>query len=264
MPAHKKTNVSPEERARLDKRQALKSKQNAKRVQDKVGVGIPTRKKPRPYNYRSKTPPVGPLAVHRLVERAIATAVGKARARERCNDWRLNNVEHKKGADALCYERNRKVVIARSTEWNRANRQAYLSSNPEANLRARVRSRFHSALNTACAGKIDNTVTLIGSSFRHLFEHLNKQLGKGEELSDMHHDHIFPLSRHDLNGDQGQYRAMHYSNLQPLTQLENISKSAKLPTKAMAAKVERWAWPDGVTEDMLPDIYPGWATALRK
>lgn len=27
--------------------------------------------------------------------------------------------------------------------------------------------------------------------------------------------------------------------------------------------VERWCWPDGVTEDMLPDIYPGWATPLR-
>jgi len=54
-----------------------------------------------------------------------------------------------------------------------------------------------------------------------------------------------------------------HSNVQPLTKNENINKSAKLPTKAMAAKVERWAWPDGVTEDMLPDIYPGWATALR-
>jgi len=31
----------------------------------------------------------------------------------------------------------------------------------------------------------------------------------------------------------------------------------------MAAKVERWCWPDGVTEDMLPDKYDGWATPLR-
>jgi len=45
---------------------------------------------------------------------------------------------------------------------------------------------------------------------------------------------------------------------------ENEEKFDKLPTKAMAAKVERWCWPAGVTEDMLPDKYPGWATALRK
>lgn len=31
----------------------------------------------------------------------------------------------------------------------------------------------------------------------------------------------------------------------------------------MAARVERWAWPPGITEDMLPDIYDGWATPLR-
>ena len=31
----------------------------------------------------------------------------------------------------------------------------------------------------------------------------------------------------------------------------------------MAAKVDRDKWPPGITEDMLPDIYPGWATPLR-
>ncbi len=62
---------------------------------------------------------------------------------------------------------------------------------------------------------------------------------------------------------EGQKRAMHFSNLQPLTADENGDKSDKLPTKAMAAKVERWAWPPGITEDMLPDIYDGWATPLR-
>jgi hypothetical protein len=27
--------------------------------------------------------------------------------------------------------------------------------------------------------------------------------------------------------------------------------------------LERWAWPDGVTEDDLPDVYPGWSSALH-
>ena len=56
---------------------------------------------------------------------------------------------------------------------------------------------------------------------------------------------------------------MHWSNLQPLPMKDNRSKNNKLPTKAMAAKVARWAWPDGITEDMLPDKYDGWATPLR-
>ena len=56
---------------------------------------------------------------------------------------------------------------------------------------------------------------------------------------------------------------MHYSNLQLLTAEENAFKRGRLPTKAMAARVDRSCWPDGITEDMLPDIYPGWRTPLR-
>jgi len=56
---------------------------------------------------------------------------------------------------------------------------------------------------------------------------------------------------------------MHWSNYQLITTAENRTKNDRLPTKAMAAKVERWAWPPGITEDMLPDIYPGWSTPLR-
>jgi hypothetical protein len=56
---------------------------------------------------------------------------------------------------------------------------------------------------------------------------------------------------------------MHWTNTQLLTPVENRSKSGRLPTKAMAAKVDRCCWPDGVTEDMLPTIYPGWSSPLR-
>ena len=76
-------------------------------------------------------------------------------------------------------------------------------------------------------------------------------------------DHIFPMSRYNCLLESEQRKVMHWSNFQPLPAEENLYKSDKLPTKAMAAKVARWAWPDGVTEDMLPDIYDGWATPLR-
>ena len=60
-----------------------------------------------------------------------------------------------------------------------------------------------------------------------------------------------------------QEKAMNFTNMQPLTKYENEIKLNKLPTKAMAAKVNPDCWPDGITIDMLPDIYPGWATPLR-
>jgi len=77
------------------------------------------------------------------------------------------------------------------------------------------------------------------------------------------YDHIFPMNSYDLHVKANQLRCMHNTNIQPLKRMENRSKSKRLPTKAMAARVERSYWPDGITMDMLPDIYPGWRTPLR-
>lgn len=262
MPAHKNTNVSPEERARLNKRQARKAALNAERRQEKLDAGIPVRKKPRPYNYQSNAPPVGFVAVQRVVERAIATALGKARSRERSINWSKSNPEHKQKMDATYYENNRDVVIARSTQWLRENRPR-LMTQPEYVIRQRLRSRLHCALRGSDGLKCDGTLELVGGSPRQLIDHLVEQINSGETLLVMQIDHIFPCSKFNLLLEANQFKMMHFTNLQPLTPFENQSKSSNLPTKAMAAKVARWAWPDGITEDMLPTIYPGWSTPLR-
>ena len=74
-------------------------------------------------------------------------------------------------------------------------------------------------------------------------------------------DHIFSFTFYNMKTEQ--HKVMHFTNYQPLTPRENRQKWNKLPTKAMAAKVDPACWPDGITMDMLPDIYPGWATPLR-
>ena len=75
-------------------------------------------------------------------------------------------------------------------------------------------------------------------------------------------DHIFPIASYK-DTENKMKKLMNYTNLQVLTPGENLDKRAKLPTKAMASKVDPSCWPDGITWDMLPDIYPGWATPLR-
>ena len=55
-----------------------------------------------------------------------------------------------------------------------------------------------------------------------------------------------------------------WENLQMLTFEENDEKNDRLPTKAMADKVEQCWWPKGITYDMLPDIYDGWTTPFRQ
>lgn len=101
-------------------------------------------------------------------------------------------------------------------------------------------------------------MSLVGKDRDELLQYLRETSGVSDD--DQQVDHIFPVSRYKDKGHID--RCMHYSNLQLLPGAANLSKSDKLPTKAMAAKVARWAWPDGVTEEMLPDQYDGWRTPL--
>lgn len=260
MPAHKKLNVTPEERERLDRRQARKTTASQAKRAQKQAAGIPLRKKPRPYNYRASTPAQGSAAVHLLVERAVATVIGKARVRYRVAGWKNANPERAQANDHAAYLRNREVVMARALVWGAEHRGD--SRKPKAIARERLRGRFHCALKQASASKMDHTFALIGGSFKQLFANFEAQLD-GASMQDVEMDHIFPMKRFNLERKADQLKAMHWTNLQPLSPEENQSKSSRLPTKAMAAKVDRSCWPDGVTEDMLPTIYPGWSSPLR-
>ena len=104
---------------------------------------------------------------------------------------------------------------------------------------------------------------MIGCGAVQLMRHFNAQLTEEDTKGAVHVDHIFPMARSDLITPAGAQKANHFTNLQPLPARDNCSKKDRLPTKAMAAKVDPACWPDGITMDMLPDIYPGWATPLR-
>ena len=129
----------------------------------------------------------------------------------------------------------------------------------------RLRARLHTYARTTgrqVAEKPSSTMDMIGLSQDNLTRHLGVTVDvefDGNEI-----DHTFPLCAYNLTEAENVKRVMHLSSLQLIGKAENRDKSGKLPTKAMANKVEKWAWPPGVTEDMLPDIYAGWATPLRK
>tara|TARA_B110001452_G_scaffold74069_1_gene59996 strand:- start:219 stop:1034 length:816 start_codon:yes stop_codon:yes gene_type:complete len=123
----------------------------------------------------------------------------------------------------------------------------------------RCRSRLYQFMKSVGDTKRWQTANLVGCTSEKLNIYL-KFDGTG------HVDHIFPMALYARSGlvvDQWVKMAMHYTNLQVLSAAENLEKHDRLPTKAMAAKVARWAWPPGITEDMLPDVYEGWLSALR-
>jgi len=149
---------------------------------------------------------------------------------------------------------------------------------PAANSRARERRKtdgvFRAIKNARCRlwhhytrsgkKKCAKTCKVIGCTRYQLRNHIAEQLQDDDDLMDKEIDHIFPFARYTFGDNNDQiFKVGNYRNMQPLTTKENNNKHDKLPTKAMAAKVDPAYWPDGITEDMLPDIYPGWATPLR-
>lgn len=151
----------------------------------------------------------------------------------------------------------------RDSDAGKEARTLHLATHPDLLVHARLRRRMHTALSDTDDRKAASTLELLGCSRKQFVAYLSRMLLSGNTLHEEEIDHVFPMAMYDFSLDQNQYRCSNYTNMQPLTLVENRWKSDKLPTKAMAAKVDRGCWPDGVTEDMLPDIYPGWRTPLR-
>tara|TARA_B100000424_G_C22828554_1_gene442769 strand:+ start:217 stop:912 length:696 start_codon:yes stop_codon:yes gene_type:complete len=177
-----------------------------------------------------------------------------AARKESDKEYYKKNRKRIRSVQAVYREKNKVVINAYNTIYDRERRQ----TDKAYNMACRVRSRFTNFMNQKGKFKAMATFSLVGCSRNEFLDYLESL--DGPEKYQL--DHIFPLSTYIVN-DQTQFQMMHFSNFQKLTALENIKKSGRLPTKAMAVKVERWAWPDGITVDMLPDKYDDWDTATR-
>ena len=68
----------------------------------------------------------------------------------------------------------------------------------------------------------------LGCSVEELISHLQARLCEGANLRDYHVDHIRPCASFDFTDPEQIKQCFHYTNLQPLTPHENLSKGAKL------------------------------------
>ena len=179
------------------------------------------------------------VPVANCVARAISSLIQAAKARDHQKHYQKDRIN--------------KDRVNQQARDRRANDPAYRA---ERNLRSRLAdyARTYGFIKGA------STERLLQCSYKEFEEHMSSLDADHQHCE---YDHIFPMSGYDLSSKANQMKCMHYTNLQPLKITENRTKRAKLPTKAMAARVNRDCWPDSITEDMLPDIYPGWATPLR-
>jgi hypothetical protein len=214
---------------------------------------------------------IGYNCINVLVQRAIGKVKRRAKARVRASEHQKANRDaantnvrrwkskHRDQHLVNCKAYNdRPSVKQHALDYQKQRRQ----DDPVFRIKCRMRARLGEALRIAghpSTDKVDNTLSLIGCTPDQLVDHLEKGGRNFDDKYDV--DHVFAINSYDVLNDQLKY--MNVSNTQLLTMEENRSKSKKLPTKAMAAKVDPACWPDGITEDMLPDIYPGWETPLR-
>jgi len=225
-----------------------------------------------------KTKPINPRGfdcVNVLMQKAIKKVCKMARDREHARDWAKNNRERKRKNNKAYSQRHHKETLAMSEDWRQRNRRHVLDTVNELNrkkvesgdlvfiVKKRVRSRLRMFMKQHKTRKNNSTFEMVGISKEALVDYLSSLLQGNETIQNSDIDHIFPLEAYNLRDGDIDERCMHWSNTQPLPPFDNGSKLNKLPTKAMAAKVDPRCWPEGVTMDMLPDIYPGWATPLR-
>lgn len=102
---------------------------------------------------------------------------------------------------------------------------------PQYALSIRARNRIRRALNAIGWKKYSTTKELIGCSFEFLKEHIESQFKDGmswEDRSSFHIDHIRPLSSFDLTDPEQLRAACHYTNLQPLSPIDNMKKGDRI------------------------------------
>ncbi len=143
----------------------------------------------------------------------------KKHVQEQRKQWVLANPEYTKQ-----YQINNRD---RKNKYQKDKRK----TDPEYNLKSNLKSRLHHALNSQNVLKSSHTMDLIGCSIEFLKEHLEKQFKPGmswQDRSSFHIDHIRPCDDFNLLDEEEQKKCFHYSNLRPLTPIENLQKSNKV------------------------------------
>lgn len=157
--------------------------------------------------------------------------------------WRKRNVLKAREAVKKSYYKNHEKRLKDRRDYYKLNKtkenkyrvklaMSKYYSNPETWIIMNLRSRLLRALNqgTKKLRKYGHTYKLLGADIDIIKKHIEDQFIKGmtwENRGKWHIDHIKPIASFDLNNIKEQYKAFHYSNLQPLWAIDNLKKGKK-------------------------------------
>lgn len=146
------------------------------------------------------------------------------------------NREREKIRKAIAYRKNRKQFLARSKRWKLRSRERVRlteRNRRDTNINARVSSNLRTRIYLALRKnwKAGSTINLLGCSIDSFKIYLESRFevgmsweNYGKKKDQWSIDHIVPCALFDLSKPEHQRRAFHFSNLQPLWHVENLSK----------------------------------------
>lgn len=130
-------------------------------------------------------------------------------------------------------KRNENVELAKEKVRNwRKNNPNYKKNRWKNDLTYKIKEILRGRLYKAIKGysKEKSAMLLIGCSIDELKLYIEQQFKKNmswDNYGEWHIDHIKPCSLFDFNNLEEQQKCFHYTNLQPLWALENLTKSNK-------------------------------------
>lgn len=146
------------------------------------------------------------------------SAAGSVRNRQRIYARKLER-------KPITQERDRKYI----REWQRHKR----ATDPQYNVGNRLRSRLWNALTGQGVRKGTSTEILIGCTIAEARKHIESLFTAGMTWErflkgEIHIDHKKPCASFNLSDESEQKKCFHFSNLQPLWERDNLSKSDSL------------------------------------
>lgn len=136
------------------------------------------------------------------------------------------------------FKERRKMNRRKRNEFMKKYNSKMSKTNPSFNIISRLRSRVYAVLN----GEVKKTTTteFLGCTieqFKIYFESLFTE-GMSWDVyltGGIHIDHIIPCKHFDLTDPQQQKKCFHYTNLQPLWELDNLKKGVSMPEQLKVA-----------------------------
>lgn len=133
--------------------------------------------------------------------------------------WHDANVDRHRQMNRDCYKKHKPQKHARRMER--------IKTDPKVRLIHNLRARLHAALG---GDKIAPTKLLLGCTVEELKIHLEKQFQPGmtwDNYGTWHVDHKTAMAKIDVNDPTSIASVCHYTNLQPLWAVDNLSKGAR-------------------------------------